>query len=58
MADIGGLLGLFIGVSVCSAMELVEFFVDLTVVLCKRCKEKKKLRNKTAVTPLPPSSNA
>lgn len=33
-ADIGGTLGLFIGVSVLSFVELVELFVDMLLIMC------------------------
>ena len=34
VADIGGLLGLFIGLSICTAIEFLEFIFDLLIICC------------------------
>ena len=36
VADMGGLLGLFVGISVCTGFEVLELFVDLILVACRR----------------------
>jgi hypothetical protein len=35
LADIGGLLGLFVGISACTAVELFEFIVDISLLTGK-----------------------
>ncbi len=47
LSDIGGSLGLFIGVSICSAIEIMEFFTDFVIMISRKCKKKKR-----AVTPV------
>ena len=36
LAEIGGTLGLFIGLSVCTALEVAELLLDSFIVLFKR----------------------
>ena len=42
LADIGGQLGLWIGVSVMTGVELLEFVISLFSYFCEKCKESKK----------------
>ncbi len=48
LADIGGTLGLFVGVSVCTVLEFVEFLVKIAAVGICRMKAGKKAN----VTPI------
>ena len=32
----GGLLGLFVGISMCTGFEVLELIIDLIIVTCKR----------------------
>ena len=36
VADMGGLLGLFVGISMCTGVEFLELLVDLVIVAVKR----------------------
>ena len=53
LADIGGLLGLFIGVSACTAVEVLEFLVDGSLLLGKLIFRK----DKKSVNPIYPSNS-
>ena len=43
MADTGGFLGLFIGVSVCTVLEVVEFVIDIIIYLTARNRRRKQV---------------
>lgn len=38
LADIGGMLGLFIGISACTAVEFLEFLVDAFLLFVAKCR--------------------
>ncbi|XP_078692023.1 acid-sensing ion channel 1C-like [Branchiostoma floridae x Branchiostoma belcheri] len=40
LGDLGGQLGLWVGMSLLSAMEVVEIFADLFAILCKKISSK------------------
>ena len=52
MADCGGTLGLFIGLSVCTAMEFCELLIDFIIVLVKKvCRRDEKTHSMQRVQP-------
>ncbi len=56
MGDIGGTLGLFIGLSVCTALEFFEYILDVTIlILTKPCRNKKRPNKVDDVSRLPPN---
>jgi Amiloride-sensitive sodium channel len=38
LADIGGMLGLFIGISACTAVEFIEFLIDAFLLGVAKCR--------------------
>ncbi|CAL4160490.1 unnamed protein product, partial [Meganyctiphanes norvegica] len=50
ISNLGGNLGLFLGFSIISMIELIEFFFDLSIGLC--CRRKKYEKKPTSTTPI------
>ncbi len=55
MGDIGGTLGLFIGLSVCTALEFFEYVLDVTILILTMLYKRKSKNKVNEVTRLPPN---
>ena len=41
VANLGGALSLWLGISIAMFMEVVEFIIDIIIVLCRHCASSK-----------------
>ena len=57
LSDIGGVIGLWIGCSILSLFEFLEFFMDLTVLLALKCSKRGKSSTKIQLIDVQPSGN-
>lgn len=53
LSDLGGAIGLWVGASIITVFEYVEWILDSIVLACLKCRKKGKVRrSKTPVAPM------